>query len=80
MRFEHSLYFLWDRFEYISNSQCFEIVTTPKEIMSLHDHGVIVFRFDHSNSEPSSNIALSYLLVNGGLQFVFESDSLSAFR
>ena len=44
-----------------------EIITTSKEIMSFHDHGVVVLRFGHNGNELSGNILLSYLLVEGGL-------------
>ena len=42
---EHNLYFLWDRFKHIGDSRFLEIVTTSKEMMSFHDHGVVVFWF-----------------------------------
>ena len=44
-----------------------EIVTTSKEIMSFHGHGVVVFRFGRSRNDPFRNAILSYLMVNGGL-------------
>ena len=67
---EHNLYFLWNRFKHIGYNQYLEIVTTSKEIMSFYDHGVLVFRFDHSRSQSSRNIGLTYLLVKGELLFV----------
>ena len=65
--YKRNLYFLWDRFKHISDSQFLEIVTTSKEIMSFHDHGVVVFRFDRSHNESPAAIAFPYLLVKGGL-------------
>ena len=67
MRCEHNLYFLWDRFKHIGDSQFLEIVTTSKEIMSFHDYGAVVFRFGRSRNDLSRNTALSYLLVKRGL-------------
>ena len=67
MRCEHSLYFLWDHFKHIGDSQYLEIVTTSKEIMLFHDHGVVGFRFGHNRNELSRNIAFAYLLVKRGL-------------
>ena len=51
MHCEHNLHFLWDRFKHIGDSQFLEIPTASKEIMSFHDHGVVVFRFAHSHNE-----------------------------
>ena len=51
MRCEHNLYFVWDHFKYIGDSQFLEIVTTSKEIMSFYDHVVVVFRFGRSRNE-----------------------------
>ena len=51
MRSEHNLYFVWDHFKYIGDSQFLELVTTSEEIMSFHDHGVVVFRFGRSRDE-----------------------------
>ena len=67
MRCEHNLYFYWNRFKHIGDSQFLEIVTTSKEIMSFHDHGVVVFRFGRSRNDPFRNTILSYIMVNGGL-------------
>ena len=67
MRCEHNLYFHWNRFKHIGDSQFLEIVTTSKEIMSFHDHGVVVFRFGRSRNDPFRNTILSYIMVNGGL-------------
>ena len=67
VRCKHNLYFLWNRFKHIGDSQYLEIVTTSKEIMSFHDHGVVVFRFGRSRNESSRNTTLSYRLVKGGL-------------
>ena len=67
MRCEHNLHFLWDHFEHIGDNQFLEIVTASKEIMSFHDHGVVVFRFDLSRNQSFGNTALSYLLVKRGL-------------
>ena len=44
VRCEHNLYFIWGRFKHIGDCQYLEIFTTSKEIMSFHDHGVVVFR------------------------------------
>ena len=77
MRCEHNLYFLWDRFKHIGDSQFLEIVTTSKEIMSFHDHGAVVLRFVRSRNESSRNTGLSYLLVTRGLRFVTEGENLS---
>ena len=79
MRFEHNLYFFWDLLKHIGDRLYIEIVTTSKEIMSFHDYGVVVFRFDCSNNETPSIIAFCYLLVKGGLYFVGQGDDLSAF-
>ena len=79
MHCEHNLYFLWDRFKHIGDSQFLEIVTTSKEIMPFHDHGVVVFRFDFDRSDSSSSTTLSYFLVEGGLQFVKNDVDLSEF-
>ena len=79
MRCEHNLYFLWDRFNHIGDCQLLEIITTSKEIMSFHDHGVVVFRFGGNCYESSSNIALSYVLVKGGILIVAQLDSVSEF-
>ena len=38
--------------------------------MSFYDHGVVVFRFGRSRNESYRSIAVSYLLVKGGLWFV----------
>ena len=51
MRCEHNLYFLWDGFRHIGDSQFLEIVSTSKEIMSFHDHGGVVFRFGRSRND-----------------------------
>ena len=67
VRCEHNLYFLWDRFKYIGDSQFLEIVSTSKEIMPFYDHGVVVFRFGRSRNQSSRNTALSHLLVKEGL-------------
>ena len=67
MHCEHNLYFLWDRFKRIGDSKFLEIVTASKEIMSFHDHGVVVFRFDLSRNESPSDAGSHYLLVKGGL-------------
>ena len=64
---EPNLHIHWDRFKYIGDSQFLEIVTTSKEIMSFHDHGVVVFRFGLCRNESFNNIVLPYLLVKGGL-------------
>ena len=37
------------------------------DIMPLHDHGVVVFRFGLGPNDVSRNIALSCVLVNRGL-------------
>ena len=66
MHCKHNLYFLWDRFKHIGDSQFLEIVTTSKEIMSFYDHGVVLFQFGRSHNESSGIIALPYLLVEGG--------------
>ena len=66
VRREHNLYFLWDRFKHISDSQYLEIITTSKEIMSFHDHGVVVFRFGFDRNYSPRSTALSYFLVKGG--------------
>ena len=42
MRCEHNLYFLWDRFKHISDSQFLEIVITSEEMMPFHDHSIVV--------------------------------------
>ena len=63
VRCKHNLYFLWDHFKHIGDTQFLEVFTTSKEIMSFHDHGVVVFRFGGSRNESTSNTALSYLLV-----------------
>ena len=76
---EHNLYFLWDRFKHIGDSQFLEIVTTSKEIMSFHDRGVVMFRFGYSRNHLSGNTALSHLLVKEGLRFVIEDEDLSAY-
>ena len=70
VRCEHNLYFLWNHFKHIGDSQYLEIVTASKEIMSFHDHGVVVFRFGRSHNESTRNTALSYPLVKRGLWFV----------
>ena len=62
VRREHDLYFLWDRFKHIGDSMYLEIVTTLKEIMSFHDHGVVVFRFARSGNQSTCNTALSIFL------------------
>ena len=67
VRCEHNLYFLWGRFKHVGDNQYLEIVTTSKEIMSFHDHGVVVFRFGRSRYESPGITVLSYLLVKGGL-------------
>ena len=67
VRRKPNLYIHWDRFKRISDSQFLEIVTTSKEIISFHDHGVVVLRFGGSRNESSRNIALYYLLVKRGL-------------
>ena len=64
---EHNFYFFRDRFKHVGDSQYLEIVATSKEIMSFHDHGVVVFRFGLSSNELSRNIALPYFLVKRGL-------------
>ena len=66
VRREHNLCFLWDCFKHIGDSQYLEIITTSKEIMSFHDHGVVVFRFGFDRNDLSRNTALSYFLVKGG--------------
>ena len=67
MRCEHNVYFLWDRFKHIGDSQYLEIVSTSKEIMSFHDHGVVVFRFGRSRNNLARNIAFPYRFVKRGL-------------
>ena len=67
VRFEHNLYFLRGRFKHICDSQYLEILTTTKETMSFHDHGVVVCRFGRGDNESSRAIGLSYVLVKGGL-------------
>ena len=67
MRCQHNLYIRWDHFKHAGDSQFLKIVTTSKEIMSFHDHGVVVFRFGDSRSESSRNGAVSYFLVKVGL-------------
>ena len=67
MRCEHNLYFLWNHFERIGDSQFLEIVTTSKKIMPFHDHGVVVSRFGLGPNDLSRDIALSYVLVKRGL-------------
>ena len=67
VRRKPNLYIHWDRFKHIGDSQFLEIVTTSKEIISFHDHGVVVLRFGRSRNESSRNIALYYLLVKRGL-------------
>ena len=67
MRCEHNLCFLWDHFKHTGDSQFLEIITTSKEIMSFHYHGVVVFRFGLILNESFSNIILPYLLIKGGL-------------
>ena len=57
----------WDRFKHTGDSQFLEIITTWKEIMSFHYHGVVVFRFGLILNESFSNIILPYLLIKGGL-------------
>ena len=42
VRCEHNLYILRGHFEHIGDCEFLEIVTTSKEIMSFHDHGVVV--------------------------------------
>ena len=48
-------------------SQFLEIVATSKQIMSFHDHGVVVFRFSRVHNESCRNTDLSYPLVKRGL-------------
>ena len=67
VRCEHNPYFLWNRFKHIGDSQYLEIVTTSKEIMPFHDHGVVVFRFGRSRNESPRNTTFPYRLVKGGL-------------
>jgi hypothetical protein len=54
VRREHNLYFLWNSFKHIGDSQSFEMLTTSKEIMQFHDHGVVVFRFANGHNESST--------------------------
>ena len=67
VRCEYNFYFLWDRFKHVGDSQYLEIITSSKEIMSFHDHGVVGPRFSLSRNDLSTVIALSYHLVGGGL-------------
>ena len=67
VRCEYNFYFLWDRFKHVGDSQYLEIITSSKEIMSFHDHGVVGLRFSLSRNDLSTVIALSYHLVGGGL-------------
>ena len=67
VRCEHNLFFLWNRFKHIGDNQFLEIVTTSKEIMSFHDHDVVVLRSGGSRNNISNTAALPYLLVEGGL-------------
>ena len=64
---EHNLYFLWDRFKHVGDSQYLEIVTTSKEIMSFHDRGAVVFRFRLSRNKSPNDAGSHYLLVKGRL-------------
>ena len=64
---QHDLYFPWDRFKHICDSQFLEIIDTSRETMPFHDHGVVVCRYSHSPNELSEIFYLSYLLVKGGL-------------
>ena len=50
VRCEHSLCFFWGRFKHIGDRELLEIITTSKEIMSFHDHAVVVFRFSCSRN------------------------------
>ena len=42
VRSQHNLLFLWSGFKHIGDNHYFEIDATSKEIMSFHDHGVVV--------------------------------------
>ena len=77
VRRECNLYILWDRFKYIGDSQLLEIVTTSKEIMPFHDHGVVVFWFGRYRNGLPSITALAYWLVKGGLWFVTKDENVS---
>ena len=79
MRCAHNLYILQGHFKHIGDCDFFEIVTTSKKIMSVHDHGVVVFRFGRSRSEPSWVIDPCYLLVKRGLCSVAKDEHLSSF-
>ena len=77
VRRKPNLYIHWDRFKRIGDSQFFEVITTSKEIMSFHDHGVVVLRFGRSRNELSGNIALYYLFVKRRLCLVSQVGVLS---
>ena len=47
--------------------------------MSLHDHGVVLFRFGHSRNDLSRNTGVPNLVVKGGLWFVTKDEILSIF-